>query len=777
MIKEAVFYKATDEFNTYEKHVPAPYLRHEFASEPGKRYRLTVSGLGFYRLFINGTEVTKGLLAPNISSPDDIVYFDAYDVTDLVTPDGNTAVGMLLGNGMQNAPGGRVWDFDKAPFRAAPCFAALLTVTDADGNETTEDIGGLFKTAPSPILFDDLRSGCFYDANKELAGWDKPGFDDGAWADVKRADNPRGERRMCDTDPIVITEEIRPVLVRKTVMDGEFDNRENMRLDTEEKLRARGQEGVLFDFGINTTGLVRLKVDGRKGQRIFIQFCELMTTAGYPSYKNTGNFYPDGYGQTVLYICKGEKDETFVPGFCYLGFRYAVAFGLDDAQISEDTLTLLRANSDLKTRGGFSCDSDVMNKLGGMVHVSDLSNFWYFPTDCPHREKNGWTGDAAVSAEHMLLTLTPERSYREWLRSVCKAQRDDGALPGIVPTGGWGFDWGNGPAWDNVLSELCWQIYRIRGDLTPARECSDSLMRYMNYLAKLRDENGLIGYGLGDWLQPGRGAGDPVAPVLLTSSVIGMYIARKSATLFHRIGLTLQASFAKTLRDELKSAIRRHFIDFSSMTVAPRCQTAQAICLYYGVFNDDEKAAAGKVLETLIHEKDDHFDCGMIGMRVIFHVLSDLGLGDLAFKMITRDDYPSYGMFVRRGMTSLPESFKPDEDDDNPDSLNHHFMGDIVSWFIQKVAGLCVNPANNDPDSVLVRPDFLNALGRAEAYYEAPAGRIEVRWQKTDGGVCLTVDAAEGVHGDIRLPAGYALADGAVTFKLASGEYQCVRQN
>ncbi|MBR6702865.1 MAG: alpha-L-rhamnosidase N-terminal domain-containing protein, partial [Clostridia bacterium] len=107
-----VFYKATDEFNTYEKHIPAPFLRSEFRAGKGKKYSLTVSGLGFYRLFINGSDLTKGLLAPYISNPDDIVYFDKYDITPLLYDGDYNAIGLILGNGMQNAPGGRVWDFD-----------------------------------------------------------------------------------------------------------------------------------------------------------------------------------------------------------------------------------------------------------------------------------------------------------------------------------------------------------------------------------------------------------------------------------------------------------------------------------------------------------------------------------------------------------------------------------------------------------------------------------------------------------------------------------------
>ena len=778
MLEDVCFYRATEALNTYEKHVPAPYFRLEIETDPDCRYLLTVSGLGFYELFVNGKNVTKGVLAPYISNPDDLVYFDEYDVTPYLSSKGKTAVGLLLGNGMQNAIGGRIWDFDRAPFRSAPCYAIWLTRIDAAGEKTETDLSAAFRTHPSPILFDDLRSGCFYDANRALPGWNLPGFDDSDWLPVQKADQPRGASRLCEADPIVITEERAPVLIRETKLDGLCRNDGRMQLDTAYKFDLRGKQGVLFDFGLNTAGLCRLRLNGKKGQRIIIQFCEYLTRAGEPAYRNIGCFYPDGYGQTLLYICKGEKDETFVPSFCYFGYRYAFIYGLEPAQVSPETLTMLRANSDLKERAAFTCSDPVMNALGAMSRVSDLANFWFFPTDCPHREKNGWTGDAAVSAERMLLTLTPENSYREWLRSICRAQRSNGAIPCVVPADGrYGFAWGNGPAWDNVLSEICWQTYRLRGDLSLAAESADALFLYLHFLDRLRDGDGLISYGLGDWCQPGHAASRYVTPTLLTSSVMGLYIAKKSADLFEKLDMPLQASFAASLHDALRAAVRARFIDFETMTVQPRCQTAQAVCLYYGVFAPSERAAAGEVLETLIHEKDDHFDCGMLGMRVLFHVLSDLGRGDLAFRLITRTDFPSYGMFVERGLTALPEDFLDDDKRDDPNSLNHHFFGDFVSWFIQRVVGLSVNPDNTDPDEIVIRPDFLRDLSFAAAHYDAPAGRVTVKWEKRDNGVLLKIDAPETGKGTIRLPRGYVFGDAAGKRErtLRAGTYSCIR--
>ena len=749
------WYSASYEYNTYEKHVPAPYIRKEFIAENTVSAKIAVSGLGFYELYINGRNITKGLLAPYISNPDDIVYFDEYDITDLIGSGAN-ALGLILGNGMQNAPGGRVWDFDIAKFRGAPRFALKMLLTDKDGNETVIEADESFLWHPSHILFDDLRSGVFCDARLMLSGWSEPGFDDTGWQSVHPAEAPRGISRICEADPIVITDEIPPVEISNAKICGYFPNRDNMKLDTEFRFDFKDETAALYDFGVNTAGIVRLKIKGEKGQRIFVQFCEFINSRGEPSYQNI-NFYPDGYAQVLHFTCSGGED-VFEPPFTYYGFRYAAVYGLTEQQKKPETLTMLIANSDLKERGSFNCSDSRLNRLYKMSRVSDLANFYYFPTDCPHREKNGWTGDAAVSAEHVMLGLTPENSYREWLRNICAAQGKAGNLPGIIPTGGWGMEWGNGPAWDNVLTELCWQIYRLRGDLSPARECSENILRYLSYISQKRRPDGLIAIGLGDWLQPDRGSGAPTAPLYLTDSVMCVYIAEKSACLFEALGLPLHTEFARSLKKSFKDAIRKNLIDFSTMTVRSRCQTAQAICIYYDIFEDSEKCEAGKVLKKLIDEKDGHFDTGMIGIRVIFRVLSDCGLGSLAFDMITRPDHPSYGSFLERGLTSLAESFSGKETWDDPDSLDHHFMGDIAAWMTEYVAGIRPNPRMLSPDDIDIIPDFLPQLDFAEAYYDAPAGRVEVRWEKTNGGITLSVSCPDAVTGYISLPAGYVFS-------------------
>ena len=586
------FIRATSVTGTHEAPVPAPYLRRAFEVKEACQGRLLIGALGFYELYLNGRRITKGALAPYISNPDDIVYYDSYE---LALQAGENVLGLWLGNGFQNNPGGHIWDFDKARFRGAPQVALRLTYTGPDGTERTLESDDRFRTAPSPVLFDDYRFGEHYDARLELPGWNAPGFDDSGWQPALPAPMPRGEARLCEAEPIVVTDELRPVSI---LPEG---------------------DGYRYDFGKNCAGVCRLTIRGQAGQRVELLHGEYLED-GKLTVRNIW-FGDNPLVHRDVYICKGEGEETYTPSFTYHGFQYVLVTGITPEQATSDLLTYVVMNSDLKERGGFTCSDPTVNTLQELTRRSDLANFYYFPTDCPQREKNGWTADAALSSEHLLLNLSPETSYREWMRNICKAMDDRGALPGIVPTGGWGFHWGNGPAWDNVLLYLPYFVYLYRGDKTILEESAASILRYLHYLTTRVNEEGLIKIGLGDWCPPARGSDQYKAPLEFTDTVLSMDIAEKAAYIFGVLGMAPQQTFAASLAAQFRAAVRERLVDFSTMTAAGNCQTSQAMALFYGIFEPGERPAAFDRLLRLIEEQDGHMDTGVLGGRVIFHVL------------------------------------------------------------------------------------------------------------------------------------------------------------
>ena len=728
--------------------VAAPYVRRDFKlSTLPERAELTVCALGFYELYVNGKKITKGHLSPYIVNSDQVLPYDTYDVSALLC-EGDNVLAFILGNGMQNGFGGFIWDFDKTSFLSAPKLAFALELINGDEKtviEADENLVG----HPSPIVFDDLRYGEKYDANKEVANWNLPNCDLSTWTPTMHRSTNRGEPILCNNRPIVKTGELKAVSI--TPVDG----------------------GYLYDFGVNIVGLTRLSVRGKAGQHIVIDHSELVKD-GKICFESIMFDRPhlahlNPYVQRTEYTCRGEGIEEYTPHFTYYGFRYAFVTGVDEAQATPELLTAVVMNTDLGDRGDFSCSNEILNKLQEMTRRSTLGNFQHFPNDCPHREKNGWTADAALSAEQTLLNFEPEDNYLMWEKCIVRAMNDAGALPGIVPTGGWGFHWGNGPAWDSILVYLPYFCAVLRDDLRVAEAAKAAMVRYFRYLETRRDERGLLAIGLGDWCPANP---NYETPLIFTDSTISYDLAVKAAYLYDRMQMPEDAAYCRKFAGEMRSAIRAHLLeDANTMRFIEGRQSVQAMAIFYGLCDsEEEKQKALAVLLDEIHAQDDHMAVGVLGGRVIFRVLCDYGYEDLAIKMITRLDPPSYGVMIADGLTTLAENVR-----EPYGSRNHHFWGDISALFIEYFAGIRVNPTLQNAANIDIRPVFSTDMQHAKAYHNAVPGRVEVAWQREGERVVLNLTYPAGANGFVWAPRGYTV-NGKAKVRATSGSFVFVKE-
>ena len=312
MISKNDFIKATEEYNTFEKSVPAYYFRRAFHSDHSLKARITVAVCGFYELYFNGKQITRSFLSPYISNTNDYIYYDEYDV---VLNSGENVIGIVLGNGFQNNPGGYIWNFDKADFRSAPMFA--MTVTQ--GEQVLLRSDEAFKIAPSPIMSDDYRFGEFYDANFEIEGWNQVGFDDSEWKNALLSSAPGGELRLADIAPITKEFEIEPVQIIKC------------------------EDGYIYDFGISHAGVCRLSINGAKGQKIELRYADSLKDGDLNIVQIW--FVRDKWDRDKnivhkdTYICKGVGTEVYQPTFTNHGFRYVKVHGITEEQATKDLLT------------------------------------------------------------------------------------------------------------------------------------------------------------------------------------------------------------------------------------------------------------------------------------------------------------------------------------------------------------------------------------------------------------------------------------------------------
>ena len=759
------FIMATDRLCDFDNPVAAPYFRKKFELDfMPEKAEITICGLGFYELYINGENITKGYLAPYISNVNHIKYYDNYDISDKLK-NGENTIAILLGNGLRNAFGGFVWDFEKADCRGPLCTAVCLEAfNESDGKSFELEADESFKTHPSPIIFDDIRMGCHYDARLEISGWAENGFDDSDWEYAEKCIAPSGYAKLCTAEPIRVYKEITPVeITHFDTAPFAFEHTEEFK-PTAERIpdkRAIRHDVYVYDFGENNAGVTKLKINGKPGQRIEIRHMEYLAN-GVPNITNISfTRKTDTYGKYIEYaqkdvfICKGGE-EVFVPKFKYDGFRYAYVEGLEPEQANTEALTFLVMASDLEVRSGFDSSSEVLNKLYEMTQRSDISNFYYFPTDCPQREKNGWTGDVSVSAEHMLLSYNAANSLSVWLDNVRMAQSAEGEIPGIVPSDKWGYQ-SYGPTWDSVCVTVPYYIYKFDGDKKVIEDNAEMILRYFYYQKCKYDKDGLIDYGLGDWSAPLRkNDGSFLSPRRFTSSAVAYIMANKAAFLFDEIGQKAEADYIRIIARDLRKNIRQHLIDLKSMTVAGDSQTSQALGIYAGLFDENEINTAGERLVDIIHKDGDINTCGVIGLRVIYHALTKIGRADLAYKLIVSEEASCYGAWVKAGATTLWESFPSDKDKRKMESQNHHFLGDISSWFVQDIAGLKVNSKVTDKSEFEISPQFIGELNYAKAYFDSFCGRIETEWRRIGDDIEIIVNVPAGMHGKIVLPGGYS---------------------
>lgn len=742
------FIGAGSVFNQPGKFVPAPYLRKTFIIDNiPKTARLEIAVSGFYQLFINGSNITKGYMAPFISNPDHFLYVDTYEIAEYLYK-GKNVVCVLLGNGIANTPSAIESKLDIARFRMAPTMALKL-IMDEQVIESDET----FKTAASAILSDDYRAGEIYDAREYNPNVLLAEYDDSEWQNACVVSPPRGEFVENRVNPIVEIGRMKPSLI--TEKDGTYT----------------------YNFSKNSAGTYKLHLKNTvEGQKITLVFFEKLWPNGWLE-KDKKYETPDlDYGQKDVYICKGGEAEEWTPTFTYHGFEYVTITGITPEQATDDLITYIELSTQMNENGSFKCSNERVNSIFNMALNSARSNFHHVLTDCPHREKNGWTADAALSAEHTLIFLQPENNFRQWMQMLRKAQAENGRLPGIIPIDKHSYDYLNGPAWDRAVVLIPYYIWQYRNDIKVIKDNAHAMIRYLDYLSNQIREDGLIGYGLGDWSHVGRGAWRYRAPLDMTDTAVSIDMCTKAAEMFEIINKPIHANFALSLKNQLKSAARERLLDLNTMTALGDCQASQAMAIAYDLFEPGEKAAAFSRLLQIIHRDGDVMDVGVLGARVLFHVLADFGHADLAFKLITQSKFPSFGWLVDMGATTLWENYMQPELKWF-DSRNHQFWGDVSHWFHRWLAGINYSAPKKRLD---IFPQFVEGIEYAEGNLKSNEGEIRTFWKKEDGIVSLEVSAPKELNGYIKLPMGYVFEDtklgiGSAIKELESGIFRVIK--
>jgi len=661
----------------------APLFRKEFSlREKPSAATLNICGLGLYTAELNGKPVGDEVLSPPVSRFDKTVYYNEFDVLPLLNNGGN-CIGVTVGNGWYNYPTGYTWNFDKADWRHQPKMIACLTVRYADGSEEKIISDTTWKASTGPVTYNFPREGEDYDARLYINGWNLAGFDASGWKNAVIIRSPGGilKKAVCP-----------PIRIRK-------------------KHAVAHNYGNIYDFGVNMSGWIKITVKGNAGSEIFIRYSERFSQEEGLDTKNINAFSNTGRGHCDKYILAGTgEEESWHPVFVYHGFRYTEITITGEAQIIK--LEAQELHTDLQSAGSFECGDEMLNKIHAASVQATLSNYHGIPTDCPHREQNGWTGDASLSAEQALMNFDIAPAYRKWMLDFKDAQRPSGQIPGIIPTSSWGYNWGSGPAWDSALILIPLAIYELNGDISVTEMMWENMELYMEYFDSMADGY-LAEFGIGDWCAPKETVR---ISSMITDTAYYYVDALAMAKLAAAIGNGREGHYLN-LAKNIKTAFRSKFLKDGEV-IFNESQTAIACAIYQGLLEGDEIPKAAGRLASLVREKGNHIDCGILGAKYIFSALSENGYAETAYDFVVNPDYPSYAHWINSGMTALCEDWKMGN------SLNHHMFSEVDYWFYRHLAG--IRPAEPGFKTVDIIPRFIDKIGWVKASHKG----ITVYWDK-----------------------------------------------
>lgn len=412
----------------------APMLRKTFSVGKGvSDARIYVSSAGYNEIRINGERVDDSHMNPGYTHFDKRLLYDVIDVTPFLK-EGENVITAVLGNGFFNCQSTAVWNFENARWRERPALLCEIIAKDSGGKGIClVQTDSSWQSATGPYTYNNIYSGDRYDGRLEIEDWHNAGVERLPLPDVVRVASPAPLLKAQMQPPIRPTEIIRPTLVKSW-----------------------GDTIFVFDMGKNISGVCELTARGERGTHFRLSHGEMLKNDLRLQQGNIDIYYrPEKPGekfQTDEFILAGNGGcESFKPMFTYHGFRFVEVTADRPVNLTADNVKGYLMHTDVERVGNFECSNEVLNKLYNATILSYVDNLHSIPTDCPQREKNGWTADAHAAIDLALLNYDGITFYEKWMNDFIDNQKEDGNISGVIPTSDWGYGDSPGPVWDAAL--------------------------------------------------------------------------------------------------------------------------------------------------------------------------------------------------------------------------------------------------------------------------------------------------------------------------------------
>jgi len=777
--------------------VPARYLRHEFQLRQGIDHaRLYISGLGQYQAFFNGQEVAPDeLLKPALSDYTRRVYFNAYDVTDMLQA-GNNAVGVILAPGRFTTPRHDTnyleWcGINHAAHYGRPQLLMQLEVFYKDGTADTIVSGEGWKiTNRGPIRKANEFDGETYDARLDLGDWTSPRYDDSQWQDatvdydrhnmnLEDRFNPRWKRRDDRYDASMPFPDSAEIAAQRLEYELTPQPTPNIRVMEHLKPKAVFRKGDkwILDMGQNMVGTLELKIENLKlknGDTITLRYAELLTA---DSTLYTDNLRSaectDRYIAAATNALTHSHNHTF--NFVYHGFRYVEISGLPEgSKPSLSNFTGLVLYDQMASTSTFETDNPVINAVHRNAFWGIRGNYRSMPTDCPQRdERMGWTGDRTTGCYGESFLFNNHRLYAKWLQDLEDCQWPNGQLSDVAPA--YWRNYTDNMTWPGAFITVANMLYIRYGDLEPVRTHYDAMKRWLLHMKKYYLKDGiLIRDTYGDWCVP------PESPELIhTRDTNRMTWPANLSTPYYYLYCKLMKGFAaktgnyadtayfENEMDFVRSAYNARYLDTLHGCYSNNTVTANLLPLAFGMVPEElEDKVFANIIDKTLDDFGGHVSTGVVGIQQLMTTLTEHGRGDLALRIATDTTYPSWGYMVKHGATTIWELWNGDTGDPSMNSGNHvMLLGDLIPWYYSYLGGI---RGFNGYSRIILKPYLLEGLRRVTCSYNSVSGRIESNWRRKGDVFEWDILIPPNRTAEVWLPT----ADGYELLKLGSGRHR-----
>ena len=702
--------------------------------------RLYATARGVYSVNINGQRLDDFVLAPGMTDYRKRIQVQTYDVTALLQK-GNNMLTLSLGDGWYRGSSAAYGVTEV--YGKETSVLAQLEITYENGKIETLCTGPDWDWCnDGPIRFADLKDGEIYDA----AAF--PTFTGKA----KVVPAPKAQLVNSNNVPVKEHERFTPTL-----------------------LSAKDGTQVL-DFGQNVAGYLEFTVQCKRGQSLKLTCGEVLDETGHVDLHGIQESKPaKGWGQMslimkltgkslkgdtvmtplqeIVFKCSGKEDH-YKSTFTVFGFRYVQVEG--EIPIDPANFAAIAVYSDMEQIGDFTCSHEGVNQLVKNTRWSMKGNFLDIPTDCPTRERLGWTGDAQIFFDTGAYLMDTAAFFKKWLTDMEDAQYKNGLLPAVLPYEGVEMMYkatGSSVGWADAVYLIPYRYYKRYGDKAVLEQYWPMMQKYGDYLfthlgltnktaAKANPYNHATyekGVHLGEWLEPEEFRDQVYGTSAKHPEECTAYLHYAMATLSEIaaiLGKTDYAAKCEKLAEDAKKAYAR----FAELDTDRQAKLVRPLAL--GLLDGETRVAAQKRLKQAAENYNYKVGTGFLSTPFVLPVLAEAGEVETAYKMLLNEQRPGWLAEVKDGATTIWESWEGDL------SQNHYSPGAVCQWLFEGVAGICPD----GPQHFVIAPLPGPGLEHAEAAYNSLYGTVASRWERQGEQITYTVTVPANTTADIKLP-------------------------